>query len=966
MMNRFFTLLLAASCLTAVGQVENAGLAECEPATSNTIVAFNRIRTMISANGILWNEQVQSSAAYELDNSGKSVFYASSLWMGGYDENGNLMVAGETFGEEGGYRTGPLSVGTANSTPEICAQFDRIFLNHRAKSERHLAYFTALSNGEEGEVFPNGYVTPPEFYDWPAHGDVAQGYDYYLAPFFDFDGDGEYNPNLGDCPKFEMNGTGLRGDKNWFWIMNDGGFGPGSATPIGVEIRAQVWGVDTETEALSQTSFVTYHLINRSSTAVEEFVLGNWVDPDIGNAADDYVGCDVARGLAYAYNGDEFDEPGFETGGFGEHPPAAGLLFVEGLQVEDDGLDNPLVQSLPDALESQGLLYERLGSGYGDGVIDNERFGMRRFAYYSKSNNSVNGRPNTPLQFYNYMNGLWKNGQQMVYGGDGLSEFSGANLDIQADYMFPGDTDPYNFGTGGVTQGPCPWTEPNAGMPPLDQRFIVSTPPRSFLPGEMLDFTTAQLYARSFSSAISSVDLLRHYSDQIQTQFDNAFTGGGCLQSDAMNYDSSSTFDDGSCLYGEFGQGYCGPGTAWSHALQQCTTLSTGDFNADGCVNSSDLLFFLTSYGTCPIVGCADINACNYNASATVNDGSCNYPILGYTCDGACEQDIDADGTCDAIDLCIDTTACNFNVFSNDNCIYIDALGECGGACVVDSDDDGICDNIDSCIGAYDECGVCNGNGPTFPVIDQITPTYDSVYAENIDTWFVYEIGADTSYTYICEALAGCGVPVEFGGYSYSTVAVGGQCWFAENLRSENYQNGEAIPANLTDSEWENTMSGAVAVYGESLACEDFLSDIDACDSFQSLNEFGRLYNWYAVDDARGLCPAGWHVPSDGEWAVMIDLLGGSSVAGTFMKTTDGWFSGGGGTNVSGFSGLPGGYCPADHSFEATGGTGVWWSSSQSESNAFYRSLAYGSEGVGRGALSQRWGFSIRCIKDAE
>ena len=75
-------------------------------------------------------------------------------------------------------------------------------------------------------------------------------------------------------------------------------------------------------------------------------------------------------------------------------------------------------------------------------------------------------------------------------------------------------------------------------------------------------------------------------------------------------------------------------------------------------------------------------------------------------------------------------------------------------------------------------------------MIDQITPTYDSVYAENIDTWFVYEIGADTSYTYICEALAGCGVPVEFGGYGYSTVAVGGQCWFAENLRSENYQNG--------------------------------------------------------------------------------------------------------------------------------------------------------------------------------
>ena len=938
-------------------------MAECEPAQSHAIVAFNRVRAMVSSNGILWSDQAQSSPAYEFDNSGKSVFYASSLWLGGYDGDGNLKASGETYGFEGGYRSGPLTIETAQSSQSVCNEFDQVFFSLRSKSERHLAYFTALLNGEEDVLFPSGYETPPEFYDWPAHGDPAQGYDYFLAPFFDFDGDGEYDPDLGDCPKFEMNGTGLRGDRNWFWIMNDAGFGPGSINPIGVEIRAQVWGVDSDNEALSQTSFVTYHLINRSSNAIEDFILGNWVDPDIGTASDDYVGCDVARGLAFAYNGDSFDEASFSSEGFGEHPPAAGLMFVQGLQVEDDGLDNPIAENLSEVDNEQGLLYARLGSGYGDGIVDNERFGMRRFGYYNNSGNQISGSPSTPLHFYNYMNGVWKNGQQMAYGGDGVNAATGANLDIETDYMFPGDSDPYNLGIGGLVPDPCPWTESNAGNPPADRRFIVSTRPRSFLPGEVLDVTTAQLYARSFSLAISSVDLLRDYSDQVQAQFDNAFTGGGCLQLDAVNYDSSALFNDGSCVYGPIGQGFCGPGTAWSPSEQQCVSVTTGDMTGDGCVTTPDLLEFLTVYDSCPVLGCTIVSACNYNANATIDDGSCGYAAPGYTCDGICVQDVDSDGTCDAADLCIDTTACNFSAFSNDSCIYFDALGECGGTCISDSDADGICDNVDDCVGAYDECGVCNGNGPTFPVVDEITPIYDSVYAENIDTWFVYEIGADTSYTYICEALANCGIPVEYGSYSYTTIAIGGQCWFAENLRSENYENGDAIPSGLSNSEWSSTTSGATAVYGESAA---------------NLETYGRLYNWYAVDDSRGLCPSGWHVPTDGEWMTMEMALGMSESEanslgyrgtdqGTQMKTTYGWNGGGNGTNSSGFSGLPGGHrSSSSGNFYSAGYSGNWWSSSPSGSDAWHRSLNDFGENVYRYSNDQRYGFSVRCVRDAE
>ena len=215
-----------------------------------------------------------------------------------------------------------------------------------------------------------------------------------------------------------------------------------------------------------------------------------------------------------------------------------------------------------------------------------------------------------------------------------------------------------------------------------------------------------------------------------------------------------------------------------------------------------------------------------------------------------------------------------------------------------------------------------------------------------------------------------CGDPVSYQGYDYATVLIGDQCWFAENLRSENYDNGDAIPAGLSDSEWTSTTSttsGATAVYGEDAGCNSNSPDINACDPAQSLNEYGRLYNWYAVDDARGLCPSGWHVPTDGEWTVMTDVLGGESVAGGQMKTTYGWYQAGNGTNSSGFSGLPGGSRNyVNGYFNGAGNFGDWWSSSPAGSSAWYRALYYDFENVNRYSNYLRNGFSVRCVRDAE
>ena len=211
-----------------------------------------------------------------------------------------------------------------------------------------------------------------------------------------------------------------------------------------------------------------------------------------------------------------------------------------------------------------------------------------------------------------------------------------------------------------------------------------------------------------------------------------------------------------------------------------------------------------------------------------------------------------------------------------------------------------------------------------------------------------------------------CGNSVNYQGYDYTSVLIGNQCWFAENLRSENYENGDAIPANLSDSAWQNTTSGAASVYGEDAGCANNTSAIDACDPAQSLNEYGRLYNWYAVDDARGLCPSGWHVPTDGEWTVMTNYLGGAMGAGGQMKATYGWFGGGNGTNSSGFSGLPGGARDLDGSFVNAGNFGSWWSSTPNESFAWSRGLSSSANFVYRFTGNLRLGFSVRCVRDTE
>lgn len=219
----------------------------------------------------------------------------------------------------------------------------------------------------------------------------------------------------------------------------------------------------------------------------------------------------------------------------------------------------------------------------------------------------------------------------------------------------------------------------------------------------------------------------------------------------------------------------------------------------------------------------------------------------------------------------------------------------------------------------------------------------------------------------------------DIDGNEYKTGLIGNQIWMAENLRVTRYLNGDLIPTDLSDNEWSNTFSGAYAIYPHGGgASEDDVEGINS--SAEMVKAYGKLYNWFAVDDSRGLCPAGWHIPSDDEWTVLQDYLGGEDIAAGKMKSTrtfhdhhPRWDSPNvDASNESGFSALPGGRYTFDvqimkHRFVYIGRQGGWWSSTKKDEyyvSSWYRSLYSFNNNLSRNGASRGSGYSIRCIKD--
>lgn len=473
---------------------------DCLPPSASAQLDINNVRTLLHNGGDMWWDLV-GEPRYEVPKGGnRHSMFASSLWIGGLDESGQLRVAAQTYRQSGvdfwpGPLTGGPTGGDASTNAETCERFDKMFKINKTEID---AFRADWSDGvlDNAENYPN-------VMNWPALGSATgldrdadgmileafqDGSILYAAPFTNVDNDPfAYNPDKGDFPEID-------GDQAIWWIVNDRGnvHTETGGQPIGVEIHMLAFAFTTA-NAVNDMTFYQQTVINRSSQTLNQTYLGQWVDSDVGKFNDDYVGCDTIRGLGFSYNADNDDDG---PSGYGLNPPAIGVDFFQGpLADPNDGLDN----------DKDGIIDEE-----GETII------MSKFVYYNNDFTLI-GNPEVAQHYYGYLTGFWKDGTPIVdnftNGGDGTG-YGARSPGPVSNYMFPGD--------------PCSkigWTEDNADNPRnQDRRFLQSAGPFTLQPGAVNEVVTGVVWARGFyNDQFGSVCELFAADDIAQALFDNEF-----------------------------------------------------------------------------------------------------------------------------------------------------------------------------------------------------------------------------------------------------------------------------------------------------------------------------------------------------------------------------------------------------------------------------------------------------------
>ncbi|RYZ54454.1 MAG: hypothetical protein EOP49_05115, partial [Sphingobacteriales bacterium] len=514
--------------------------AVCVQGTSKAELDINNVRAMVLNGGDMWWDL--DNARYEVpkveDPNGvkKHSIFAGAVWIGGVDASTNqLHLAAQTFRQgappDAGFWPGPLDA-TGAPADASCAMFD----------------FHAKIDGQVVQDFIDFARTAPRpipeesiplaIKNWPGKGNPFRSnisdMGVTLAPFDERETgfeDGVYDPRQGDFPK-------IKGDQAIWWVMNDAAGVKQPVSPIiGLELQVQAFAFKAADLRNSMT-FYEQTLINRGSKNLKDTYLAQWVDPDLGNYLDDYVGCDVTRGLGYVFNGDEIDEGVF---GYGATPPALGVDFFAGPRSDaNDGLDNDRDGEI-DEIETI------IDCETGDQSFSTEAIIMSNFVYYNNNFSTINGNPQYDTDFYNYMQSKWMNGNTIYFGGTGIPLLPGVPNESYK-FMFPGNTDPLGYGYhkpvpnatpgqsytppytfAGGAHVPFEWSEDKPGPgqeanAPSDRRFLQSAGPFTLSPGQVLPLTIGVVWARSTSGGRNgSLRLLTVADDAAQSLFDNCF-----------------------------------------------------------------------------------------------------------------------------------------------------------------------------------------------------------------------------------------------------------------------------------------------------------------------------------------------------------------------------------------------------------------------------------------------------------
>lgn len=418
----------------------------CVNAQNSATISINKIRSTIYSDGNLFGSFTNPLTDEEAPvGSGKKINGNAQLWIGGVDDNGNLRVA--AFDN---YNPGPLDTITATADSMLNIPFDHVWRINKSM----IQYFQQVYQTNP-QLIPNDILT------WPGNGTGGQA--HKLAPFIDLNNNDLYEPLLGDYPQ-------LTGDEMLYCIFNDNRDNTGCLF-LGVEVHLTVYAyncdnidVNSSSEALNNSVFFKYEIYNRGTVNINNFYAGWWQDFDLGTYNDDFIGCDTARNIGFAYNGDNDDEG---TSGYGLNPPMQSYLQLDGpLADANDNFDNNH-----------------------DGVVDelDEKMLFTNFMHF-RNDFSQQGNPESCLHIYNYLRSKWKDYEPLVNNGT-----FGFGSGPVTNYVYP--TPPYS--------GPfnaLDWNEQTAGNTPADRRILMSCGPTVFQPQSKLTYEYAIVYSH-FSTA---------------------------------------------------------------------------------------------------------------------------------------------------------------------------------------------------------------------------------------------------------------------------------------------------------------------------------------------------------------------------------------------------------------------------------------------------------------------------------
>ncbi|MBI1227625.1 MAG: hypothetical protein GC192_20495 [Bacteroidetes bacterium] len=474
----------------------------CTTAKAQIDLDINNVRARLLTGGDMWWDRSSGGYVVPKPLPGQpevSAIFAAGIWMGGYDNGGNLKTACQTYGNNGGrsdYWPGPLSAGEGETTMKVCNDWDRFFEVKGMEIHEHLQrYQMALDGGpaySENEV-PFSIIT------WPGKGNPyfyknmlfdLPNSDQGSAPFFDQNGDDIYDPLDGDFPSLDHPGCNDNPanfpDQLIFWMYNDEGgeavHGETKGIPIRMEVHATAFAYST-LDQLNDMTFQQHRFINRAKEDIDSFYFALWVDPELGCYLDDYIGCSPERNMSYWYNEDAEDgQPGTDCLGlatYGTDIPAVGIDIFRG----------PLDE-------------------FGNEVE------MSSFMYYNNTfGPSGTSDPGTDVEFYRYMTGSWKDGTPLTYGGDGYDPTVATDIFPFAFPDAPNDTSGWSM---------ChPGPEFPTGLPQYDRRIVQSCGSIILKPGAVNELVFGVVYAPNIDYPCPDLNKLFIADDAAQSIFDN-------------------------------------------------------------------------------------------------------------------------------------------------------------------------------------------------------------------------------------------------------------------------------------------------------------------------------------------------------------------------------------------------------------------------------------------------------------